>query len=110
MAEECTDIATVEELSLFCRLVENGSPVEYFIGTLSLKKGNESIYSTLIDWLKKTSEQCHKLAGLGFDDAEIFAGKKSEVQPRLKKNAPQGIFTTAIVLASAEIVQAANST
>ena len=46
MAAECTDIATVEELSLFCRWVENGSPVEQFMGILPLKKANaESFYS-----------------------------------------------------------------
>ena len=35
MAEECTDIATVEELSLFfcCCWVENGSPVEHFMNS-----------------------------------------------------------------------------
>ena len=27
MADECTDIATIEELSIFCRWEENGSPV-----------------------------------------------------------------------------------
>ena len=53
-ADECTDIATVEGLSLFCRWVENGSPVEHLTGILPQKKGNaESIYSALIDWLKK---------------------------------------------------------
>ena len=46
MAAECTDIATVEELSLFGRWVENGSPVEQFMGILPLKKANaESFYS-----------------------------------------------------------------
>jgi hypothetical protein len=30
MADECTDISTVEELSIFCRWVEDGVPVEHF--------------------------------------------------------------------------------
>ena len=30
MADECTDITTIEELSVFCRWVEDGEPVEQF--------------------------------------------------------------------------------
>ena len=30
MADECTDISTVEELSIFCRWIEDGLPVEQF--------------------------------------------------------------------------------
>ena len=50
MADECTDIATVEELSVFFRWVEDGEPVEHFFDIIPLKKADaESIYSTLID-------------------------------------------------------------
>ncbi len=31
MGDECTDIATIEELSVFFRWVENGEPVEHFL-------------------------------------------------------------------------------
>ena len=59
-----SDIATVEKLTLFCHWVENGSPIEYFMGILPFKKGNaEPIYSTLIDWLKKKKVRCRKLVG-----------------------------------------------
>ena len=93
MADECTDIATIEELSIYCRWVENGSPVEHFMEILPLKKADaESIYSVLIDWIKKKNVQCHKLVGMGFDGAATFAGSKSGVQARLKKNAPHAIF------------------
>ena len=37
MADECTDVATLEEMSIFCRWVENGFPVEYFIDIVPLK-------------------------------------------------------------------------
>ena len=30
LADECTDVATIEELSICCRWVENGEPVEHF--------------------------------------------------------------------------------
>ena len=53
MAEECTDIATAEELSLLCHWEDNGSPVEHSMGILPLKKGNaDSICSTFTDWFK----------------------------------------------------------
>ena len=31
MADECTDVTTIEELSVFCRWVEDGQPVEHFL-------------------------------------------------------------------------------
>ena len=36
MADECTDISTVEELSIYCRWVEDGIPVEHFLEILPL--------------------------------------------------------------------------
>ena len=71
----------------------------------------ESIYSTLIEWLKQKGVQCRKMVGMGFDGASTFAGKHSGVQARLKKHAPHAIFVHChchkLQLA---IVQAANST
>ena len=48
MADECTDIITVEELSIFCK-VEKGVSVEQFLGIVPLKKADAvTITSTLI--------------------------------------------------------------
>ena len=92
VADECVDVANIEELSVHCRWVENGVPVEHFMEILSLKKMNaQSIYSVLLDWLKKKDLQCSKLIGMGFDGAATFAGKKSGVQARLKKHAPHSV-------------------
>ena len=50
MADECVDVANIEELSVYCRWVENGVPVEHFMEILPLKKTNaQSIYSVLLD-------------------------------------------------------------
>ena len=69
MADECTDITTIEEISVFCRWVEEGEPVEHLFEILPLKKPDaQSIYSTLINWLKQRSIQISKLAGMGFDE------------------------------------------
>ena len=63
------------------------------MGILPSKKDSaESIYST-IDWLAlKKNVQYHKLAGMGFDGAAMFAGTKSVVQARIKMNALHAIL------------------
>ena len=49
MADECTDVTTIEELIICCCWVESSVPEEYFIEILPLKKANaESIYSALV--------------------------------------------------------------
>ena len=79
MADECTDITTIEDLSLFFRWVENGEPVEHFFDIIPLKRADaESIYSTLIDWLKLKGIQVRKLVGMGFEGAATFAKKTLE--------------------------------
>ena len=92
MAYECVNVANIEELSVYCRWVEKGVPVEHFMKILLLKKTNaQSIYSALLDWLKRKDLQCSKLIGMGFEGAATFVGKKSGVQARLKKHAPHSV-------------------
>ena len=70
MADECPNIANVEELSVFCRWEEGGVPVECFLEITPLKKADaETIYSTLIECLKKKNLQVGRIVGLGFDGA-----------------------------------------
>ena len=93
MADEWTDIATVDELSVVLSLGGKWISVEHFMGSLPLKKGNvEFIYSTFIGWLKKNNVRCHKLVGMGFDGAAMFVGKKAGVQAQIKKNTPHAII------------------
>ena len=93
MADECTDISTVEELSVFCRWVEDGQPVEHFIEIISLQKADaETIYGTLVQCLKKKSIEVSKLVVMGFDVAATFSGKHNGVQSLLKKISPHSIF------------------
>lgn len=112
MADECTDITTVEELSIFCRWVEDGIPVEHFIDIVPLKKADaQTIYSTLVECLKAKSIQLTKLVGMGFDGAATFSGKRNGVQSLLKKNSPHAIFVHCHChLLQLACVQAANNT
>ena len=76
MADECVDVANIEELSVYCRWVENGVPVKHFMEILPLKKTNaQSIYSMLLDWLKKKDLQCSKLIGMGLMELQHLLGR-----------------------------------
>ena len=97
MADECTNITTIEELSVFCRWVEDGLPVEHFIEIVSLKKADaKTIYETLLECLKKKNIQLSRLIGMGFDGAATFSGKHKGVQSLLKKNSPHSIFVQSL--------------
>ena len=76
MADECTDVTTVEELSIFYRWEEDGLPVEHFLKIVHLQKADaESIHSSLIECLKKKDLQVGRIMGMGFDGAVTFSGK-----------------------------------
>ena len=112
MADECTDVTTIEELTICCRWVESGGPEEHFIEILPLKKANaESIYSASVEYCREKNIQLGRFIGMGFDGAATFSGDITEVQRRLKELSPHALFVHCRYhvhqLAS---VQAANAT
>ena len=83
MADECTDISIVEELSLFCHWEENDIPKEHFLEIIHLQKADAaSIYSAtcITECLKEKNLQVNKIVGMGFDRASTFSGRKTGVQ------------------------------
>ena len=90
MADECADIATMEEMSVFCCWVEDGVLEEHFLDLIHMKQANaESLYSAIVDCLKeKGLQMISRIIGTGFDGASTFSGKKTGVQTRIKKLAP----------------------
>ena len=81
MADECTNISTVEEMSVICRGEEKGIAEEHFLETIHLHQANaESIYSALVECLKEKKLQISKIVGMGFDGASTFFGKRTGVQ------------------------------
>ena len=112
MADECTDVPTIEEMSVFCRWEEEGSPEEHFLEIVHLKGANaESIYSALVECLKEKNLQVSKIVGMGFDGASTFSGKKTGVQTRIKKLAPYALFVRCHChLLQLACVQSADST
>lgn len=73
MADECTDVSTIEEMSVFCRWEEGGIPVECFLEILPLNKTDaKTIYCSLVDCLKEKNFQISRIVGMGFDGAATF--------------------------------------
>ena len=112
MADECADITTVEELSIYCRWVEDGLPVEHFLDIIPLTKADaKTIYTTLVDVLRAKDIPLSKLVGMGFDGAATFSGKRNGVQSLLKKNSPHALYVHCHChLLQLACVQAANHT
>ena len=64
MADECSDVTTIEELTICCHRVESDAPEEHFIEILPLKKANaESIYSALVEHCREKNIQLGRLIG-----------------------------------------------
>ncbi len=76
MADECTDVTTTEELSIFFRWVNmGGQPVEHFLDIVPLKATDaKTIYSALVEFMKDKNIQISKLVGMGFDGAATSLG------------------------------------
>ena len=79
MADECTDVTTIEELTICCHWVKSGVPEEHFIEILPLKKVNaESIYSALVEDCTEKKIQLGRLIGMGFDRAATSSGNTKQ--------------------------------
>jgi len=82
LADECTDISTIEELSAIICWVENGLPVEHLIKLVPLRKPDAStIYETLTDYRKKKGLVIGNMIGMGFDGAATFLAGTMEFKP-----------------------------
>ena len=86
---ECTDVTTVEELSIFCHWFQDGVPGEHFLEIVPLKSVDaKTIYSTLDEFLNEKNVPISKLVGVGYNEAATLFGEHEGVQSLLKKNSP----------------------
>ena len=93
MADESTDVASQEELSVCARWLQHGRPVEHFLGIVPAKETNaEAISGYLSSFLKSRSISFVKMRGLGFDGANTMSGHRSGVQTRLRLLAPSALY------------------
>ena len=93
MADESTDVASQEELSLCARWIEDNKPVEHFLGILHAKEKNaQAIACYLRTFLQSKNIGFDKMRGLGFDGTNTMSGHRSGVQIRLRLHAPSSIY------------------
>ena len=88
LAVQLTDIATIEELSICFRWVDSsGSPVEHFLGLVSLSACDAaSIFAALKTFLADSDIDA------GNDGAATFSCTKNGVQMRIRTLAPRALF------------------
>ena len=91
MADECTDIATIEQMAICVRFVGNDYCVrEEFIGFIGLEKVDaESISVAIIEYLKKCDLNLNNLRGQGYDGASVMCGHVNGVSTRMQRIQPR---------------------
>ena len=93
MADESTDVSSKEELSVCARWVQNGKPVEHFLGIVQAKETTaEAITRYLCSFLEARNIDLNKMRGLGFDGANTMAGHRTRVQIRLRLYSPSSVY------------------
>ena len=93
MADESTDVASKEELSVCARWLHQNKPVEHFLGVIQAKETNaEAIAGYISDFLQSRGIKFEKMRGLGFDGASAMSGNRTGVQTRLRLHAPSALY------------------
>ena len=93
MADESTDVASMEELCVCARWLEGGKAVEHFLGIIHLKEASaEAITKCLCQFLQEKCLSFKKVRGLGFDGASTTSGAKSGVQIRMRYHSPSAVY------------------
>ena len=62
MADECTDVTTIELLTICCRWLESGVPEEHFIEILPLKKAMLKV--SILHWRSTAGKRTFSWEGL----------------------------------------------
>lgn len=96
MADETTDAAIVEQMSLCVRYVSEKAEVkEEFLGFVDLPKTDaKTITDTMISTLKDYNLDLTKWRGKGFDGAATMSGVLNGVQARITKHFPNAKYFT----------------
>ena len=93
MADESTDVASQEELSVCARWLEQNKAVEHFLGIVQAKETNaQAIAGYLCAFMESRNIGFEKMRGLGFDGTHTMSGHRSGVQTRLRVHAPSAIY------------------
>ena len=94
MIDESTDIATMQTLVIYIRLVNKGEIITRFLELVQLPGGTAyHILGTLLDVMRTKNLPVEKLFGMATDGASIMTGVRSGVTTRMKEKNPF-MFTT----------------
>eukprot|EP00794_Sanderia_malayensis_P003780 gene3780-biopygen3227 len=86
IVDSTPDVAHVDQLTLVVRCIENGKPVERFVGFTPIKSHkSESLTSDILETLKALTLDIDLCRGQSYDNASNVSGKYTRVQARIKE-------------------------
>ncbi len=95
IADEATDTANVEQLSLSIRYVHNNAPCEKFLGFLKCEAGTtgEAIADMILTQLDQWQLEPQLLRGQAYDGAGAMAGQTKAVAARICAQYPKASYS-----------------
>ena len=95
IADEATDVANKEQLSISIRFVCNNKPCEKFPGFIECVNGvsGEAIASTILTQLSSWHLPASLLRGQGYDGAGAMSGCTKGVAARISTEYPKALYT-----------------
>ena len=94
MADETTDVATVQQMVIIYRYEIGGQPVERFWGFFNPDGQNAEALSEVVigELTKQIGNQTHKLIAQCYDGAAVMSGAANGVQARVKQIYSQAYY------------------
>ena len=98
MADECTDVATLEQMSMCIRFVDESTPDqpqvrEEFVGFVQLDRTSVAFISeAILQFLKDCNLNISNLHGQGYDGASVMASKVSGVSTQILEAQPRAMY------------------
>ena len=93
LADESTDVASKEELSVCAHWLQDSKPVEHFLAIVQAKETNaEAITGYLMAFLQSKGIGFEKMHGIGFDGTSTVSCHRSGVQTCLRLHASSAVY------------------
>ena len=98
MADECTNISIIKQMSICLRFVDERNPCqpevrEELVGIVDLESTTaDCIAKEILKFLGLCSLEISNLGGQGYDGASVMAGKVSGVSTQILKKQPKALY------------------
>ena len=92
LADECQDISTQEELSIYGRWLVNGKPEEHFLTVLHVRSTDAGNITEALQSLQQKPLDLRKLTGQGYDGAATFGEKISGLHKQIQTSSAHAIY------------------